>query len=446
MSRVARGWRRRIAIVLVTSGLGPAALWTAALAEVVSLRGATLHPISGPDIAGGTLVIDGAKIASLGAGIEPPAGSRSIDLTGLHVYPGLIDANTILGLVEIGSVRGTVDVSETGDVNPNARAEVALNADSELLPVARAGGVLVAMACPRGGVIAGTAAAFQLDGWNWEDLTLRAPVGLLVNWPNMRIDREPRSTPSADEVIARRDARVRALRDAFANARSYQTAHGAAGKGGVPAHDRDPRWEAMLPVLRGEIPVMVAADDILEIRAALRWAEEEGVKLVFLSGGDIALVADELARRKIPVVLDPTWALPGRRWQPFDDPMTIASRLHAAGVQFAFSTGSGTFGAANARNLPFEAAAAVAYGLPKDVALRAITQTPAEILGLGSRLGTLEPGKDATLIVTDGDPLDIRSHVLHAFIAGREMSLDNRQSRLYEKYRSRPRPATPPPK
>jgi imidazolonepropionase-like amidohydrolase len=370
-----------------------------------------------------------------------PGRARSTS-RGAHIYPGLIDANTVLGLVEIGSVRGTVDITETGDINPNARAEVALNADSELLPVARAGGVLVAMACPRGGLVAGTAAAFQLDGWNWEDLTLRAPVGLLVNWPSMRTDREPRSTPSADEVTAKRDATRARLARCVHRCAQLSEAHAAEGHDGVPAHDRDPRWEAMLPVLRGEIPVMVSADDILEIRAAMRWADEEGVKIVFLSGGDIALVADELARRQIPVILDPTWALPRRRWEPFDDPMTIAARLHAAGVKFAFSTGSGQFGAANARNLPFEAAAAVAYGLPADVALRAITQTPAEILGLGSRLGTLEAGKDATIIVTDGDPLDIRSHVLHAFIAGHEVSLDNRQSRLYEKYRARPRPAT----
>jgi imidazolonepropionase-like amidohydrolase len=411
-----------------------------ALGESLVLQGVTLHPVSGPDITNGTLVIDGSRIAALGSGVAAPAGARVVEVAGLHVYPGLIDANTVLGLVEIGSVRGTVDISETGDINPNARAEVALNADSELLPVTRAGGVLVAMSCPRGGLVAGTAAAFQLDGWNWEDLTLRAPVGLLVNWPSMRLNRDPDAKPPLDEQIAKRDAKLRALGEMFAAARAYQRGREAEGGRGIPVHDRDPRWEAMQPVLRGEIPVLVAADDILEIRAALRWAEEEDVRLVFLSGGDIARVAPELARRKIAVILDPTLELPRRRWEPFDTPYTIASQLHAAGVQFAFSTGSGSFGAANARNLPYEAAAAVGYGLPRDVALRAVTLAPAEILGLGNRLGSLEPGKDATLIVTDGDPLDIRTHVLHAFIAGREVGLENRQTRLWEKYRHRPAP------
>jgi imidazolonepropionase-like amidohydrolase len=385
------------------------------------------------------LVIDGERIAALGPGLAPPAGARVVDLQGLHVYPGLIDANTILGLVEIGSVRGTVDVNEVGDLNPNVRAEVALHPDSELLPVARAGGVLVAMAAPRGGLVAGTAAVFRLDGWTWEDLTVAAPAGLLVQWPSMRIDRAPDARPSAEEQERTRDERLRSLRQAFAAARAYERAHAAAGKKGIPAHERDPRWEAMLPVVRGRIPVLVAARDVSQIRAALRWAQEEGLRMVLLSGGDVARLADEIARARVDVVLDPTWALPERRWEPYDEPFTIAARLHAAGVRFCITTGSGTFGAANARNLTCEAAAAVAHGLPPEEGLRAITQRPAEILGVGDRLGTLAPGKEATLIVTDGDPLDIRTHVVRAFIAGREVSLETRQTRLWERYRARPR-------
>jgi imidazolonepropionase-like amidohydrolase len=410
-------------------------------AETVVLQGGTVHPVSGPDLPSATVVLADGRIAAVGAGVTAPPGARVVDVTGKHVYPTLIDANTVLGLVEIGSVRGTVDVSETGDFNPNARAEVALNADSELLPVTRAGGVLVAMTCPRGGLVAGTAAVFQLDGWNWEDMTLRAPVGLLVNWPAMRVDRDPGAEPPTAEQLKTRDEKLRRLRDLFADARAYQQAHGAEGERSVPAHDRDPRWEAMIPVLEGKIPVLVAARDAVQIHAALRWADEEKVRIVLLAGGDAGKLAEELARRQVPVILDPTLALPLRRWEPYDEPYTIAARLHAAGVKFCFSTGGTSGDAANVRNLPIEAAAAVGYGLPREAALRAVTLSSAEILGLGARLGSIEVGKDATLLVTDGDLLDIRTHVVGAFIAGREISLENRQSRLWKKYGDRPRPA-----
>lgn len=411
-------------------------------AERLVLRGATLHPVSSESIPQGILVVDGERIVAVGREVAVPADARVVDVQGRHLYPGLVNANTVLGLTEIGSVRGSVDINETGDVNPNVRAEVALNADSDILPVTRAGGVLVAMTAPRGGLIAGTAAVIRLDGWNWEDLTLAAPVGLVVNWPAMRIRRGDGERTSEEDQTKARDEKLVALREAFASARAYAKAQAVRGQKGIPEHDRDPRWEAMGPVLRREIPVLVQASDIQEIRAALAWSEQENVRVVFIAGGDIGRVAPELAARQIPVILTPTYALPQRRWEPYDAPFTIASQLHEAGVRFCFSTG----GASNARNLPIEAAAAVAYGLPRDAALRAMTLDAATILGVGDRIGSLESGKEATFLVTDGDPLDVRSHVVRAFIRGREVDLSNRQERLFEKYRSRPRPtatATP---
>jgi imidazolonepropionase-like amidohydrolase len=413
----------------------------AAAAEKAALVGATLHPIAAADVPGGTLLLEGRRITALGADVAVPADARVVDLAGLHVYPALVNGNTVLGLTEVGSVRGTVDVSETGDINPNVRAEVALNPDSEILPVTRANGVLAAMTAPRGGLVAGTAALVQLDGWTWEDMTIRAPVGLVVNWPDMHIDRQPDASYSEKEQVENRDARLRLLRDTFADARAYMQARAAEGKPGVPAHDRDPRWEAMLPVLRGEVPVLVAADDILQIRAALRWAEEERVKLAFISGGDIARVAGQLAEKRIPVVLAPAFAMPRRRWEPYDEPFTIAKRLHESGVRFCFSTG----GASNARNLPYEAAQAVAYGLPHAAALSALTLDAAEILGAGDRLGSLAPGKDATFFACDGDPLDTRTQVRRVWIAGREVDIANRHTRLWEKYGARPFRAGPGP-
>jgi len=426
---------KRIFAMLMTATLcGAAAI---PQAEPLVVRGAIVHSPSGAG-APATIVVDNGKILAVGPNATAPANARVVDAGGLHAYPSLINGNTVLGLVEVSSVRGTVDVSEVGDINPNVRAEVALNADSELLPVTRANGVLVAMTAPRGGLVAGTAAVMRLDGWNWEDLTVKAPVGMLVNWPGMRINRDADAQPAAEEQVKNRDARLLLLRDTFANARAYWKARGAEGGKGVPAHERDPRWDAMGPVLRGEIPVLVTADDILKIRAALQWAEQEGVRIVLLAGGDVGRLAGELAKRQVPVILDPTFALPRRDWEPYDTAYTNAARLHAAGVKFCFGTSGGAFGAANARNLPYEAAGAVGYGLPADAALRALTQDAADILGVGDRLGSIDAGKDATFFLSDGDPLDIRSHVVRAFIDGREISLENRQTRLWEKYRSRP--------
>jgi len=418
-------------------------LATESFAELVAIVGGTVHPVNAPAIENGTVLIDGADIVAVGRNVQIPAGARVKNVRGLHVYPSMVDANTTLGLVEVSSVPGTVDVQEMGEINPNVRAEVAINPDSEILPVTVASGILVAMTAPRGGLIAGTAAVIRLEGWTWEDMTVETPVGLVVNWPDMRID------PSADasakkKQIESRDEKLRMLREAFADARAYRKAVDAEGSAGIPLHDRDPRWEAMLPVLRGEIPVLVSASDILALRAAMRWAEEENIDIVFMTGGqrgsDVWRVADELAARDIPVILGGVHQLPRRRWEPYDTPFTVANKLYEAGVRFCFSYGASPLRAARARNLPYHAATAAAYGLPKQEALRGVTQYAAEILGIGDRFGTLEPGKEATLIVTDGDPLEIRTNVRYAFLAGVELDLSNRHQRLYEKYRNRPHP------
>jgi imidazolonepropionase-like amidohydrolase len=195
------------------------------------------------------------------------------------------------------------------------------------------------------------------------------------------------------------------------------------------------RWEAMLPVLRGEIPVMVQADDIRQIQAALDWARDEGVRLIIAGGRDAPELSARLKDQGVPVILGGTLAMPLRDYEPYDMAYTVADRLYRAGVSFCISTGGD---AANERNLPFHAAMAMSFGLPAEEALRAITLYPAQILGVGDRLGSIAPGKEATLILTDGDPLDIRTHVVREYIRGRLIDLSNKQSRLYEKYRERP--------
>lgn len=403
--------------------------------ETIALVGGTVHPVSGPDIAKGTVVMADGKIAAVGANVPVPAGAKVIDVSGKHVYPTLVPAATNLGLVEISAARATVDTAEIGDVNPDARADVAMNFDSELLPVTRSAGVLVAGVTPTGGIVSGSGAAMKLDGWTREDATLRAPAYLTVAWPDLAIDRSPLARFSVRIQEKRRDEALAKLKDVFAEARGYGKARGAEGKAGIPRHDFDPRLEALLPAIDGKIPVLVVADRLAQIRAALAWAKDENVKIVIGGGRDAWRAATELAAAGVPVVLDPVIGLPTRADEPYDLPYAAPGILSKAGVRVAISEGDSQF----ARNLAHQASVAEAYGMPRDKALAAITLEPARILGIADRVGSLEPGKDATLFVSDRDVLDLRYMVESAWVDGRPLDLSDRHKRLYERYRNRPK-------
>jgi imidazolonepropionase-like amidohydrolase len=406
-------------------------------AETVALTGGTVHPVSGPTIEKATIVVTDGRITAVGAGVSPPSGATVIPCEGKHVYPGLIAANTILGLTEVGSVLGTNDQNETGNVNPNIRAEVQVNPESDLLPVTRVNGVTSALSIPRGGAISGTSALIHLDGWTQEDMTVAKPVGLHVNWPNMNVNRAWWETRSEEEQKRARDESIQAIRTAFEDARAYWRARDAEGKTGVPRHDRDVKWDAMGRALRGEIPVMFQAAALNQIRAVLRFVDEQRLKKVVLVGGDDAwMVTDELKARDIAVITGEPLSLPNRSYEPYDQGMSLAAKLHAAGVRFCISDGGGS---TNARNLGYEAAMAAAFGLPKEEALKSVTLYPAQILGVGDQLGSIEPGKIADLIVTNGDPLEITTQVEQVYIGGRAVSMETRQTRLFKKYDHRPR-------
>ena len=408
-----------------------------ASAETVALVGATLHPVSGPDIPGGTLVIRDGKIAAMGAGIEVPAGSKTVDLKGMHVYPSLLPALTNLGLVEISSVRATVDTTELGEINPQARADYAMNFDSELLPVARSAGILIAGVAPSGGIVSGSLAVMKLDGWTREDAALKAPAAIIVRWPDLTIDRSPTARFSVRIQEKRRDEAVQKLKEVFAEARAYSRAKAAEGKSGIPRHDNDPRLEALQPALDGKVPVIVFAPQLRQIRAALVWGREENLKLVLAAVRDGWRVAGEIAKAGVPVIADQPHDLPSRQDETYDTNFACAGLLAKAGVRVAFSDGEN---ASNARNLPHQAATAVAFGFPREKAVEAMTLEPARILGVADRVGSLESGKDATLIVTDGDILDLRTRVVAAYLDGRALDLSDKQKRLYERYRARPKP------
>lgn len=403
----------------------------------IALSGATIHTVSGATLENATILFENGKITAIGTEVALPDGTEQIQISGKHVYPAFISANTVLGLIEISAVRATRDYAEVGDIKPNVRAEIALNPDSELLPVTRANGVALAVSVPQGGLISGTSALIQLDGWTWEDMTIKAPLGLHVRWPNMGVIEAFWMQKSPEQQLKERDEQIKKIRQAFRDARAYMKAREAVTRKGIPHHETDLRWEAMIPVLKGEIPVFIHANEIRQIQAALDWAEEENIKVVLVGGYDAWRITEELKRKDIPVIIDGIHRLPARRWEAYDTPFSLAGKLYQAGVRFCIATSGSPFGAASERNLPYHAATAAAYGLPPEVALKAITLFPAEILGVRDRVGSLETGKDATLIVTNGDPLKVTTAVEMEFIQGRKIDLSSRHTQLYEKYRQK---------
>ena len=403
--------------------------------EPVLITGATIHTVSGATIENGRMLFSSGRIVAIGSArsnIDAP--ERTVDLSGLHVYPALIDANTALGLVEIEAVRATLDVAEAGPINPNVRAERAVNPDSELLPVARANGVLVALSVPqRGadGLIVGTSAAVQLDGWTWEQMTVRAPIGMHVFWPPMRLPSDV-SSERRTELLERRDEQIETLETSFEAAIAYRAARESNAETAI-----DMRWEALVPVLTGRLPLFVHADDLMQLRHALDFATRFDLKLVIVGGADAWRIGDELAARSVPVIVTRVNRPPIRRWEAYSTSFENPSRLVAAGVKLAIAGDGTAFEAAHVRNLPYEAAKAVAYGLTPEQALESVTLAPAQILGIDDRLGSLEVGKDATFIVTNGDPLDTMTAVEHAYVRGRAIDLTSRHTTLYAKYRER---------
>ena len=407
--------------------------------EPILITNAVIHTVSGATIGNGRMLFDAGRIQAIagpGDALETPA--RVIDLGGKHVYPGMIGARTSLGLTEIEAVRATNDVIESGSINPNVRADVAVNPDSELIPVTRANGVLAVLTVPQAGnnsLIIGQSAVIALDGWTVEDMTVKAPAGLHVVWPQMRF---PDDVPAErkKELEKTRDERLRAIEESFEAARAYRLLPTA-----ERAFEVDLRWEAMVPALEGNLPVFAHVQDLMQIRHALHVADEYGLRMILVGAPDAWRVADLLAAKRIPVIVGAVQRLPVRQWEDYATPFQHPAKLHAAGVQFAIATDGSLDSAPNERYLPYEAAKAVAHGLPHDEALKAVTLYPAQILGVADRLGSLEPGKDATFIVTDGDPLEITTHVERAFILGREVDLTTRHTILYEKYREKLRQA-----
>lgn len=404
-----------------------------------AIRNATIYPVTSAPIANGTIVFDKGVITAVGANVTIPAGATVIDGTGLSVYPGLIDSGAQVGLTEISSVPGSVDTAELGDINPNARAEVALNPHSNVIPVTRVNGVTTAVVEPEGGVVSGSSALVNLAGWTPAEMTLKAPLAMHIHFPRLRtgggFDDQPQDEEAEKEAKKNYTKSIDKVRDTFRDAQAYSKAAAARkGDAAVKRFDRDLVLEALLPVVEGRVPVVMHANLERDIRAALKFADEFKLKVILADAEDVARVIPDLKSRGIPVILGPILALPTHEDDPYDLLFTNAKALHDAGVPFAIQSAD----AHNARNLPYHAAACAAFGLPKDAALKAITINPAQIFGVADRVGSLEVGKLANVIVTDGDPLEIVTHVKRLFIGGEDIPLDSYHTLLYEKFSKRP--------
>lgn len=404
----------------------------------VAIVNARVHRVSGPMLERGYVVFDQRDIAAVGPQETmdkaiTPQTHRIIDAAGRHVYPGFIGAYTQLGLTEATAVRASNDMSEVGGVTPEVRAVVAVNPDSTLLPVTRSNGVLLAGVFPTGGTVPGRAGVIKLDGWTWEQMTARADAGLVVNWPMTRTISAWWMNRTEEEQKRDIDAALRSIEGLFSQARAYGASPSAAEK-----KTTDLRLEAMQLLLAtdpaAKRPVFVAAQDVDQIMQAAAFSDRHGVRVVIIGGRDSVLCADELKKRNIGVIVDGTVRFPKRDDAPYDDAFTLPARLEAAGVKWCLASGEEP---GHERNLPYSAALAAAYGLDRALAIRSITLSAAEMLGVADRYGSLDAGKSATIIISDGDMLEVTSNVTAAFIDGAEVNLDNKQRVQERRYREK---------
>ena len=447
---VAGGPRHGPAAGVLTVAIGAVTLSasTAATAqEVTAIRNATVVPVVGPRVSNATVLIRNGRIEAVGPNVQVPAGAAVVDATGMFVYPGFIDSGTRLGLTEMGGVPGPDDTREIGDFNPQDLALTAVNPFSEHIGVTRANGVTSAITSPTGGLVAGVASLINLGGWTGEEMSAKTRAGMVVIWPNLAggggrfgggFGGFGGPQRSAAERRAEYDRQVRQLYAWFEEARAYADVKARVTSGGarppVTFH-ADQKDEAMTPAVRGDIPVVVDAETADQMRDAMRFADSLKLRLVIRGGREGWRLADTLAARRVPVILSPTTSVPGND-APYDEVFANAGVMARAGVLLAFHTGS----ASSARDLPYNVGLAIAYGLDPEEGLKAITINPARIWGVDRDYGSIEVGKVANLMVSTGDPIDIRSQIREVFVKGQRMKFDDRHTELYEKFRARPKP------
>ena len=375
------------------------------------------------------ILVRAGRITQIGPNL-PATGAKVVDATGKFVYPGMIDANTGIGLQEIGGVQTMTMRSELGQFNPHIRAVVALNVESEILGVTRMNGVTSVITTPTGGIISGQAALINTAGWTWEDLAISKNAGIVINLPGSGGGRgrgggggRGRGGDTGGDATQQ----AAELEQFMRTSKDYDSTRTAG------AAKKDLIYEAMRPLFKKEIPAIIPANTEAQIRQAIAFGEKWGIRVVLQGGSQAWKVRQLLAEKKVPVVLGSIEAAPGDA-EPYDEVYAQPGLLYEAGVKFAFSTGNGS----NARHVPLHAQLAVAYGLPEEGAMKALTIWPAEIFGADKQIGSIAQGKLANFYITNGDPLDLRTQVSLVFIKGRQVPDDDRHHRLYLKYKARP--------
>ena len=378
-------------------------------------------------IENGHVLFDGGRITSVGPGMPTlPADCEIIDAKGRHLAPGFCAFPTAIGLVETLQVEVTDDRVEVGDLRPEVTPAVAINPDSDLITVSRAAGILLSVSVPDGGLISGNASALRLDGWTPEEITIDPSVGLVMTWPMVEPARSFASRRSPEEQKRRAMEELARIARFFDDMKAILAARAA-----DPTVAHDQRAEAMRDVLSGKDPVFVQVGRTAQIESAVAWCTARGMRCVIVGGDGIERAIPLLQAHKVAVILNGIHRIPGNRHAPTDEAYTLPRKLAEAGIEFSIATGDEP---AHTRNLPHHAATAAAFGLDREAALRAVTATPCRLAGIGNRYGTIETLRSATLILTEGHPLEITSSVTHAWIDGRAIDLDSHQSQMKAKY------------
>lgn len=394
----------------------------------------TAHIGNGKIIESSLIVINGDKIESVGdiKGIKLnyTAFDSVIDLGGKHIYPALINTNSILGLHDAESVRATRDYADVGAFNPHIRSLIAYNTDNKIVPTIKTNGILYTQCTPRGGIISGSSSIMALEGWNWEDAVLKADDGIHINFPRI----VERKWSEEGEISANPNKKyneeIMGLTKFFSDALSYCSASSNI--------EKNIRFEAMRQVLNGNANLYLHVDKAKDIISAINFAVKQKIKKPVIVGGKESYkVTGELKKNKIPVMLNRIFDLPDNPDYDVDIVYSTPYLLQKDSVLFCLQL-EGDMEAMQSRNLPFNAGATVAYGLTKEQALQSISLNAAKILGLDSKLGTLEDGKTASIIISTGDILDMRTNnIILAYIAGKPVNLTNQQTELYLKYKNK---------
>ncbi len=395
-----------------------------------ALTNARIETVTNGVIERGTLVMRDGRIEALGANLPVPAGAEEIDCSGLTVYPGMIDAGTHLGLIEVSSIPETRDESELGDLTPHAQALTAVNPNSVSIPVTRVNGVTTVLTLPSGGLLSGTGALINLHGYTPEQMNVAGLHVLQINFPS-RARGGWWDERTDEEVEEEWQSRMDKLNEVWDRAETYARIDSAWEAG---RRERLPEYvpviEALLPAIRREMRVVVEVNKAADIDSAIAWIQRRNLRAILAGVREGWRVADRIAAAGIPCIVGPVLSLPSRASDRYDKAYANPGLLRKAGVQVALRTDD----VENVRNLPFQAGFAAAYGMGREEALRAVTIEPARIFGVDSLLGSLEIGKQATLFVADGDPFEPGTVVRRLFIDGRDVPLESRHTDLYDEF------------